>query len=122
MKFPVPNSPNLICSVGTQVVALKAVQGSDGQAVYPAGAVGVVVRSPGDRSQCYRIRLPDGYKAPLHPDTLMLLAEYKQGEINDANKALSTHGLFDRVIYRCLVGSRAFGLDIEESDTDRRGI
>jgi predicted nucleotidyltransferase len=36
--------------------------------------------------------------------------------------ALTTHGLFDRVIYRCVVGSRAFGLGTEESDIDRRGI
>lgn len=122
MKSRVHNSPNLIYSVGTQVVALKAVQGSDGQAVHPAGAVGVVVRSPGDRSHSYRIRFPDGFEAPLHHDVLMLLAEFKQGEINDANKALATHGLFDRVIYRCVVGSRAFGLDTDESDTDRRGI
>lgn len=26
------------------------------------------------------------------------------------------------VIYRCVIGSRAYGLDDEESDTDRRGI
>ena len=52
----------------------------------------------------------------------MLLSEYKQGAINDSNKVLSTHGLFDRVIYRCVVGSRAFGLDTEDSDVDRRGI
>jgi len=58
----------------------------------------------------------------LHHDNLMLLAEYKQGAINDSDKVLSTHGLFDRVIYRCVVGSRAFGLDTDESDTDRRGI
>jgi predicted nucleotidyltransferase len=31
-------------------------------------------------------------------------------------------GLDAFVIYRVVVGSRAFGLDIEESDTDRRGI
>jgi hypothetical protein len=41
MKNRVHNSPNLIYSVGTQVVALKQVQGSNGQAVHPAGAVGV---------------------------------------------------------------------------------
>ena len=52
----------------------------------------------------------------------MLLAEYKQGAINDSSKVLSTHGLFDRVIYRCVIGSRAYGLDTDESDTDRRGI
>ncbi len=122
MKSRVHNSPNLIYSVGTQVVALKQVQGSNGEAVHPAGAVGVVVRSPSDRQHSYRVRFPDGFESALHHDNLMLLAEYKQGAINDSNKTLSTHGLFDRVIYRCVVGSRAFGLDTEESDTDRRGI
>ncbi len=122
MKNRVHNSPNLIYSVGTQVVALKAVQGSGGDVVHPSGAVGVVVRSPRDRQHSYRVRFVDGFEAALHHDNLMLLAEYKQGIINDSNQVLSTHGLFDRVIYRCVVGSRAFGLDTEESDTDRRGI
>lgn len=122
MKSRVHNSPNLIYSVGTQVVALKQVQGANREAVHPAGAVGVVVRSPRDRQHSYRVRFPDGFESALHHDNLMLLAEYKQGSINDANKTLSTHGLFDRVIYRCVVGSRAFGLNTEESDTDRRGI
>jgi len=122
MKNRPNNSPNLIYSIGTQVVALKHVQGSNGKTVHPAGAVGVVVRSPCDRQHSYRVRFVDGFEAPLHHDNLMLLAEYKQGAINDSEKVLSTHGLFHRVIYRCVVGSRAFGLDSEESDTDRRGI
>jgi len=90
--------------------------------MHPAGAVGVVVRAPRDRQHAYRVRFVDGFEAPINHDNLMLLAEYKQGAINDSNKTLSTHGLFDRVIYRCVVGSRAFGLDNDESDTDRRGI
>ncbi|MCA9101716.1 MAG: nucleotidyltransferase domain-containing protein [Planctomycetales bacterium] len=122
MKSRVHNSPNLIYSVGTQVVALKSVQGSDGKAVHLSGAVGVVVRSPRDRNHSYRIRFPDGFEAPLHHHNLMLLSEYKQGAIDDSDKVLSTHGLFDRVIYRCVVGSRAFGLETDDSDTDRRGI
>ena len=85
MKNRVHNSPNLIYSMGTQVVALKAVQGSNGRALHPAGAVGVVVRSPGDRSHSYRVRFVDGFEAPLHHDNLMLLAEYKQGAINDSD-------------------------------------
>lgn len=122
MKSRVHNSPNLIYSVGTQVVALKQVQGSNGDAVHPAGAVGVVMRSPNDRQHSYRVRFPDGFETALHHDNLMLLAEFKQGVINDANQTLSTHGLFDRVIYRCVIGSRAFGLATDASDTDRRGI
>lgn len=122
MKSHVHNSENLIYTAGTQIVSLKPVQGSNGEIVHPAGAVGVVVRSPQDRQHSYRVQFPDGFEATLHHDNLMLLAEYKQGEINDTNKVLSTHGLFDRVIYRCVVGSRAFGLDTDDSDTDRRGI
>jgi uncharacterized protein len=30
--------------------------------------------------------------------------------------------LYDRVILRCVIGSRAYGLDDDQSDTDRRGI
>jgi hypothetical protein len=122
MNSRVHTSPNLIYSVGTQVVALKQVQGTNGDALHPAGAVGVVVRSPRDRQHSYRVQFPDGYEAAIHHDNLMLLAEYKQGTINDANHTLSSHGLFDRVIYRCVIGSRAFGLATDESDTDRRGI
>jgi len=51
-----------------------------------------------------------------------LLAEYQQGNIHDAGQVLATYDLFDRVIYRCVIGSRAYGLDDEHSDTDRRGI
>nr|WP_228056674.1 nucleotidyltransferase domain-containing protein [Microcoleus sp. LEGE 07076] len=35
---------------------------------------------------------------------------------------LAEYNLYDSVIYRCIVGSRAYGLDNEQSDTDRRGI
>ena len=52
----------------------------------------------------------------------MLLAEYKEGDINDASQVLAKHNLFDRVIFRCVIGSRAYGLDDESSDVDHRGI
>ena len=117
-----PQNPNLLYAVGTQVVVLKAVQGADGKAVHPAGAVGVVVRAPRDRHHSYRVRFPDGFEAPLGHHLLMLLSQYKQASIDQANPAPSNQGLFDRVIYRCVVGSRAFGLDTDASDVDRRGI
>jgi hypothetical protein len=98
------------------------VQGTNGKAVHPAGAVGVIVRAPRDRTHTYRVRFADGFEAALHHDNLMLLAEYKQGAINDSSQVLSKHGLFNRVIYRCVIGSRAYGLATDDSDTDRRGI
>jgi hypothetical protein len=99
MKSRVHNSPNLIYTVGTQVVALKQVRGTNGYDVHPPGAVGVVIRAPQDRKHSYRVRFVDGFEAPLHHDNLMLLAEDKQGDINDSTKALTARGLFDRVIY-----------------------
>ncbi len=114
--------PKLIYPVGTQVVSQKPVQGSSGRIVHPSGAVGVVVRSPMDRQHSYRVRFSDGFESPLHHDQLVLLADYKEGDINDSNQVLTKHGLFDRVIFRCVIGSRAYGLDDENSDIDRRGI
>ena len=55
MSERVHNSPNLIYSAGTQVVTRKPVQGSSGQVVHPASAVGVIVKSPQDRSHAYRV-------------------------------------------------------------------
>ena len=122
MNHRVHDSPNLIYSPGTQVVALKQVRGPGGRTAHPVGAVGVVIRSPQDRTHSYRVRFVDGVEAALHHDQLQQLAEYKQGAINDSAQTLTAHGLFERVIYRCVVGSRAFGLDHDESDTDRRGV
>lgn len=118
----VHKSTNLIYSAGTQVVALKPVQGSSGRVIHPSGAVGIVVKAPLDRQHTYRVRFSDGFESALHHDQLVLLAEYKEGDINDAQLMVSRHGLFDRVIFRCVIGSRAYGLDDEHSDIDRRGI
>lgn len=120
MRERVHDSPNLIYSVGTQVVSRKPVQGSSGRVAHPSGAVGVIVKSPRDRQHSYRVRFTDGFESAIQHDNLVLLAEYKQGSINDSE--LSAHGLFDRVIFRCVIGSRAYGLDDESSDIDRRGI
>jgi predicted nucleotidyltransferase len=108
--------------VGTQVVALKQVPSTGDRIFHPSGAVGVIIRSPRDRSHSYRVRFVDNFEAAFQHDNLMLLADFKLGVINDSDNVLITHGLWHRVIYRCVVGSRAYGLDTEESDTDRRGI
>ena len=57
--------PNLIFSVGTQVVTLKDVVGQNGRTLHPRGAVGVVVKSPTDLDHAYRIRFPDGLEIDL---------------------------------------------------------
>jgi uncharacterized protein len=84
--------------------------------------VGVVVRAPGDREGCYRVRFPDGLEESLGREDVVMLAHHKEGEIGDAEVGANHGGLYERVIYRCVVGSRAYGLEGDESDTDYRGI
>jgi predicted nucleotidyltransferase len=114
--------PNLIYSVGTQVVALIDVVGQNGRVLHPRGAVGVVVRSPRDLEHSYRVRFPDGVEESLNRDQLTMLARYTEAEIGDSTITASRTDLYERVIYRCVIGSQAYGLAGDESDIDRRGI
>lgn len=114
--------PNLIYSPGTQVVSLVEAAGPTGRTLHPSGAVGVIVKSPTDHQHAYRIRFADGVEASFNHDQIMQLARYKEGEIGDVSHLPTNQSLYDRVIYRCIIGSRAYGLDDEQSDTDRRGI
>jgi predicted nucleotidyltransferase len=121
MKQPIfPHDDAWPIPVGTQVVTQVEVREVGGKIMYPAGAAGVVVYSPSDTSHAYRVRFPDGYEATLPRAALVLLAEHKAGPM--AGPGEPSVNLYEHVIYRCIVGSRAFGLDHDASDTDRRGI
>jgi hypothetical protein len=43
------------------------------------------------------------------------LAEFKTKQILDSDSAFMSARLYERVIYRCVIGSRAYGLDDEAS-------
>jgi predicted nucleotidyltransferase len=120
------SSTPLILPVGTQVVALVEVKGTDGKPVHPRGAVGVVVQSPADYWHSYRVRFPDAFEASFKRAELAILSHYKAGEVGrsagEVSGPIAEHDLYDHVIYRCVVGSRAYGLDDDHSDTDRRGV
>lgn len=120
--MPVHDSPNLIYAAGTQVVILKEVLRQNGKIAHPKEAVGVVVHSPSDRDHTYRVRFNDGFEATFYHAELRLLAEYKEGTIYQPDDFLASEGLYDRVIFRCVIGSRAYGLDDSQSDIDRRGV
>lgn len=101
------------------MVALRDVLDPGGRVLHPRGAVGVVVRAAGEARRGYLVRFPDGVLARRE---VILLNQYKEGEIGDSGVAAGQCNLYERVIYRCVIGSRAYGLDDSESDTDRRGI
>jgi uncharacterized protein len=130
------HQPNNL-SAGTQVVSLIEVRGTNHSLVHPRGAVGVITRTPAGPGEKFLVRFPDGFEAALAPDQLEVLKHFKDrlgAPVSDPARADLEIGApkverpdsgFDLepcIIYRCVVGSRAYGLDTDESDTDRRGI
>jgi len=118
----VHQNPNLIYSVGTQVVTLRNITAEGGRILHPRGSVGVVVRAPGDLNHSYRVRFLDGIEEPIRREDLVMLAAHKEGDIGDSEITARRYDLFGRVIFRCIVGSRAYGLESDASDTDYRGV
>jgi predicted nucleotidyltransferase len=117
-----PNA-HFILSVGTKVVALSDVRGEDGRPVHGRGAVGVVQEAPADYWHSYRVRFTDGFVASLHRRDLAILSQYQDSEAGLIQAdPLAEYDLYRHVIYRCIVGSQAFGLSGDQSDVDRRGI
>lgn len=121
MTQPNPN-PNHPFPAGTQVVAITDIVDPAGKRLHPSDSVGIVVKSPVDLTHCYRIRFPDGVEESLKPTQLVPLVNYKQRALGDTSVTREQNILDDRVIYRCIIGSRAYGLEDENSDTDYRGI
>jgi len=123
------NPDNLppILPVGTAVVTKAEVKGAAGGTTCPAGAVGTIVHAPVDAEHSYRVRLPGGEEVSLRQSEFQVLKHFQRPEAPAAATAeladaMTEHGLYQYVIYRCIVGSRAYGLDHAESDVDRRGV
>jgi hypothetical protein len=114
------HQPNNVFA-GTQVVSLVEVRGTNQSLVHPRGAVGVVTRTPaGEAENRFLVRFPDGFEASLARDQLEVLKHFKD-RLPDSGSPPGFE-LEQYILYRCVVGSRAYGLDGEDSDTDRRGI
>ena len=111
-----------LISRGTQVVTRVALHDASGEPTHPRGAVGVVVQAPTDQSHAYRVRFPDGREASLRREELAIRKQYQRDAMAAQPDFLEDHDLRRHVIFRCVVGSRAYGLEGPESDTDRRGI
>ena len=109
----------LLIPIGTQIVTLVEAKVINENRSQPRGAVGVVLWQPGDGTHSYIVQFPDGSNAALKRGEF---AVRKQFQTETAVDSLADLDLRRFVIYRCVVGSRAFGLDDENSDTDVRGI
>ena len=106
--------PKLHLALGTHVVLLRKI---DHQAKH---SVAQVVATPCEHSEYYTVRCVDG--------TLLQLSRQDFGlrkQFNDPLLSLEQPQLAENrqwIQYRCVVGSRAYGLDTPESDTDWRGF
>jgi len=104
-EYPIRIAP------GTQVVA-----GGNGP--------GVVVSHSEDIPALYIVRFPSGAEQEFARDELRIR---KHAQSDVLGPTHSTPSMMDGilgqwVIYRCVTGSRAYGLDEEDSDTDVRGV
>ena len=122
MDEKLPFNPNLILPVGTQVVTRAESGGRGGERPRARGAVGVVVEAPVDHTHAYTVRFVDGGEGRFHRGELSVRRRLHDENVQEAGSALEEYNLYDYVIYRCVVGSKAYGLDDADSDADRRGV
>ena len=122
MPDHVHHHPDLIFSLGTQVVTLIDIPSAGGLVLHPRGAVGVVIKAPTDHEHSYRVRFADGLEVPLKRNEITMLALFKEGELPGSGILAARPDLYERVIYRCVIGSQAYGLADAGSDVARRGI
>ena len=113
MPAPIHHPPGLVYSPGTQVVITAEV--AEHGRRHARGSVGVVLRHDG---LGYRVRFLDGAETTLPRDSVTMLERFKQGDMFGS----AGGDLFDRVMLKCVIGSRAYGLESSDSDTDRRGV
>lgn len=113
---------NMILPVGTRVVTKVETRPVGGGQASPAGIVGIVVAAPTDAEHAYRVRYANGTESMVRRGEIELLAAFQTEGMTAPRGGVAEYDLHEHVIYRCVVGSRAYGLDVDGSDTDRRGI
>jgi hypothetical protein len=108
--------PTFIIPAGTQVV-LKADKTCADGTLRQLGSVAVVAETPDDNRYAYTLRFADGQTVKAYFGELAI----RRKELDD-QLALTGEDLRPLIIYRCRVGSHAFGLATDDSDDDLRGI
>jgi hypothetical protein len=98
--------PHLVIPEGTKVLTR------------PGRRVGVVVHTPSAPDHAYRVHFADGPNLTFHR-TALTIFKHVQAEVPGAPDPAS---LLPFVVYRCVTGSTAYGLNHEGSDVDRRGF
>lgn len=115
------HSPGFVITAGTQVVLkvskLLGAAEDQGPRYRKPGSVGIVIEAPSRSDGTYLIEFASGETVRATFDELSLRRQEIDTELSE-----SGHDLSQFIIYRCQVGSKAYGLDGEDSDDDIRGI
>jgi uncharacterized protein len=106
LQVPRPKQLHLVIPTGTKVLTRAD------------GRVGVVAYAPAAPEHRYRIRFADGTEDRFSRHDLTIF-KHTEAEIPGGPKPVSLRKF---VIYQCVVGSTAYGLNHEGSDVDRRGF
>ena len=109
--------PSFVISAGSQVVLKTAKALGGGEQVKPPGSVGIVLQSPPHNRDPYVVGFADGETAKAFFHELALRRREVEDALGEVGEDLRPY-----VIYRCQVGSKAFGLSSDDSDDDLRGI
>lgn len=110
--------PNFLIPVGSQVVLRYDRRVPSTDVMKPAGTVGEVVEAPESNDRPYLVRFLDGASFRLKFGELLV----RRGDHTVEATATAGPDVSAFVVYRVMVGSRAFGLATESSDEDRRGV
>lgn len=113
-------SSHLMVPVGTQIVSRVDILGQTGDILFPAGAVGIIIKAPAEATLAYGVRFLDGSERSLKREQFTIRSQHQNPTTPDNH--LADVDLYQQVVYRCVVGSRAYGLAHAESDMDLRGI
>lgn len=112
------HAPNFVISAGTQVVLLvNKPLTPKGEGFRKPGAVGVVAACPARADGEYLIAFANGETVVASFEELALRRQEIDTELSDDGADYRPY-----VIYRCQVGSHAYGLAHETSDDDVRGF
>jgi uncharacterized protein len=106
--------------LGTQIVTRVDTHAPEGHVVQPAGAVAVILQIPPEPRGQYRVRFPDGGEGTVARKDFQVRKEL--AKTIGLARGQSNADLYGYVIFRCVIGSRAYGLENDASDVDRRGI
>ena len=109
--------------LGTQVLVYKNIFLESGQLAHSPGSPGTIVGESQVVSQGYQVQFLDGLKEEVYPHEMLKIDTLDKFFFNNS-KSLNPNSrdLNSRIIYQCVVGSRSYGLEEENSDTDRKGI